>query len=438
MVRNSEGDIRGWFPWVTVLLLVCIAALVLSACGSGGSSGSDSNSGSTESSAGSTDSSTVAAKAAGKPIKVGFFSPDVGVGGSPEAGYAEEAAVTRINEQMEGINGRPLEVSVCHTDVAPEKNISCANEFVQDEVVAVVDGFDAGSGAALPILHDAGIPIVGPVAWTTEGEGDTKADFFGPSQAVFGIGPLQSFKAQGQTSVTFAAGDIPAGRGYLDGFVAPAAKKIGLNFKAVYYPLVNPNFQSIASTIAASNPDVGGVPGTTDEGQCTALVEALRSGGYDKSIFAGFCTAFIDAMGPQAAGEVQVYSSIWLPQMRDYAPSAIQQQIDTAVEDLDKVGDPSKHGFFTYATYAAWMTFAEVLRGVKGPIDTASITTALDEVKNLQSFLGPKITCNHTKWPNSSACSNELIVATLQEDGSLKPNDEGGFLAVSPSILSQE
>src|SRR5437764_1365104 len=95
-----------------------------------------------------------AKKPSGTPVTIGFLNPDQGPVASAQKGQGERAAVARINANG-GIKGRPLKVSVCHTDATPEKVIACANRFVNEHVVAVMDGLENATGAALPVLHSA-------------------------------------------------------------------------------------------------------------------------------------------------------------------------------------------------------------------------------------------------------------------------------------------
>lgn len=411
------------------LALACTGALALTACGSDDDSSTDA----ATSTGAATAATEAGSKATGAPIKVGMLSPSLGVGAIPEPGIAAKAAVKRINEQLGGVNDRPIDLVVCETDASPEKNIGCANQLVSEKVAVVIDGFDFTAAAATPVLSEAKIPVVGPIAFSPQSEAQKGSFYLGASQGTLAIGPLLSFKDQGLKDITFSAADLPATRGYFDGFIGSAAKSMGLNFNMVYYPLGNPNFQSIASTIAAEDPQVAGVPG--DEGQCLQLVRALRGTGFEDTAFTGFCTAYIKELGAEQAGKAQMYSSVWLPQMKPHAPAEVQEQLEMAESDLQAAGDPAKQGYFSYATYGTVMTLADVLRSVDGTINGASVEKALGAAKDMPSFLGPNLTCDGTKWPKSTACSNELIVASLQPDGSLKPNEEAGFLAVSPSLL---
>lgn len=401
------------------LALLAVTAIGATGCGS-------------DSSSKGAAAASAAAKLTGTPIKIGFLDPSVGAGGITQPAPGAKAAVDQINANG-GVNGHPISLKACKVDQTPEKNISCANSFVQDGVVAVVDGFDTGSGAVLPILHSAKIPLVGALAFTPEFETDVAGSYsFGANQATFAIGPLQSFKQQGFNTVAFTQADVPASRGYYEGFIVPAARSFGLTFKPVYFPRDSPDFQTIASTLVATHPDIAGSAGLADEGKCTALVSGLRNAGDDKPIFAGFCTQYLKQLGAKA-GTTEVYSSVWLPEMRQYAPPAVQQQLDTAVNALKSVPDGQK-GYYTYATYAAVMTLGKVLGTVHGTVDSASLVAALKATKNMPAVLGPPITCDRKVWPRSSTCTQGLLVAQAQPDGSLKPLGSG-FETVSPALV---
>lgn len=413
---------RSFGSWLVVLTIVAVAGLVVAGCGSNDSS-NDSSGGTT----------AVARTPTGTPIKIGFLDPSLGAGGVPQAGVGEKAALEAVNANG-GVNGHPLDLVVCPVDGTPEKNISCANQFVEKQVVAVVDGFDFGVDAVRPILHSAGIPIVGAAAFTAQGEADTRlAFYFGPNQVTFSVGPLVTFKDQGLKKVAFTQIDVPASHGYFDGALIPAARRLGLEFSAVYYPPASPNFQTIASTLAATKPDIAGAAGLSDEGQCTALVKGLRDAGYENVIFGGFCTQFLKTLGPATVGKAYIYSSVWLPAMKQYAPAAVQEQLDQAEQALADVPDDRK-GYYTYAVYGTILTLAEVLENVDGPVDSASVVQALKATKDMQSVLGGPISCDGSVRAGSSICTDGLLVAETQPDGSLKPLG-GGFQAVPAQYM---
>ncbi len=401
-------------PIARQMIAIVVAASLVAACGSESPS----------------DSPMAGPRPAGEPIKIGFLSYTLGASPISGAPPGQEAAVKRLNEKMNGINGRPVDFDVCQVDATPETNIRCANQFVRDNVVAVVDGFDPGSGAVLPILAAANIPLVGSVSYSSQADADQKSFYFGAGQAPFGIGPLKIFKDQGFKKVALAQRDVASSHSYFEKFVTPAAQALGLEFKPVYFPPQNPEFQLVGAALAATQPDVAGTAGLSSAGQCADLVKGARTAGFTKTIFAGFCTSF----GANAdLANVQIYSSVWLPQMKSYAPAAMQEQLTTAQADITALNAKSVD-FYTYATYATTMNLASALKNITGTVDGPAVSQALLAMKNVQGFLGPMISCDHTAWPNSSTCSNSLIVAQFNSDGSLKPLG-GGFQAISPSIM---
>jgi branched-chain amino acid transport system substrate-binding protein len=407
---------------VTLLVLLLGAALALAACGS--SDGDD---------GGSSAAATGAAKrATGTPIKVGYVSPDLGAQGNTSGQWGAQAAVKRINDVEGGIDGHPIDLELCHMDYTPETNIGCANKLVAAHVVAVIDGFDGGFGAALPIFQSAKIPVVGELAFATQSETDAKSSFyFSPSQVAWSTGPFQVLKRLGLDSIVFAGSDQPGTHQYLDGFVGPAARSLGLRFQATYFPAGNPNLQTLAATIASLKPDVGGVPGMADEDSCTTLIHSLRNAGYDGAAFAGLCTAFIKRLG-SSAGKAIVTSSVWLPAMADQAPADVQARLEQAESDLEGIGDPEKQGYWTYAMYSTTMTLAEILRSVRGEYTSASVAAALRGAQDVQSYLGPRITCDRSVWPKSSTCSDQLLIAETTDDGAGLELIGGGFTTIAP------
>jgi len=400
--------------WLAALALVALAGLAAAGCGSDSSSGGD---------------TTATRKPPGTPIKIGVLDPSLGAGGITQSAPGAKAAFAWLNEHG-GIGGHPVDVVVCQVDNTPEKNIACGNTFAQEKVAAVVDGFDFGAGAILPILHSASIPIVGPVAFTPQGETDTEGSFyFASSQAAFSIAPMVSFKEQGLKHVAFTQIDAPSSHAYFEHALIPAAQALGLTFTPVYYPPASPNFQTIASTLAATKADVAGAAGLSDDGQCTALAEGLRNVGFTKTIFAGFCTAFASRMG-EKLGDAEIYSSVWLPEMKQYAPADVQQQLDDAEAAMASVPDDQR-GYYGYATYAVVMTLAKVIEGIDGRVDAPSITAALRATKDMPAVLGAPITCDGSVRPGSSSCVDGVLMAKAQPDGSFKPLN-GGFQPLPP------
>ncbi len=128
----------------TLAATLAAAALILAACGSSSSGGGDGG--------GFED----AEKATGDPIVFGVQAPTKGASAYPQTGYGAEAAEWYVNNVMGGVNGQPIELSLCAGDGSPETAINCANKHVSDDVPFVLDAYDQAITGAVPILASAG------------------------------------------------------------------------------------------------------------------------------------------------------------------------------------------------------------------------------------------------------------------------------------------
>lgn len=413
------------------IALVLLAGLA-AACGSSSTGASSTTAKSSSSSQAASSSPT------GTPIKIGLADPTSGPAPYPEAGYGAQAAVHYVNTDLGGINGHPLQLVTCNTDGTPETNVNCANTFVQDGVVAVVDGYEAAAGAELPILHSAKIPMVGQIAKDATTDHDPQSYMFGPPDAAFAIGPLQLMKNDGLKNAAFAALDIPSFHAYFNGYILPAAKALGLNVSVDYYSATNTNWTVVAATLASKSPQIAGVVAAA-QSDCTSLLKALRSSGYSGKIILGACTNFATTDPSQAAG-VWSYAGNWLPSMISHAPALVQQQIKTFESAMKATGNSGKANATdeqASGTFSAVVDLAKIMQGAKGTLTGAVLGQAIHNTSNFQSFLGPQITCNHTMWPGTSACSNKVLVISATSNGTFAPatTANGGYTLPNTSII---
>ncbi|ROZ98495.1 ABC transporter substrate-binding protein [Gordonia sp. OPL2] len=370
-------------------------------------------------------------KAAGEPIKVGLFNPSKGPATQAGVSTGKDAAVNYINNQIGGINGRPIEVVDCGIDqTAPESTIACANQFVQAGVVAAIDGYNSESLAAVPILTSAKIPLVGQIPFNTAtGAKPDNRVYFGPPPAAFLVGFMQSLKAAGKDSLTLANADLPQAHQVFDGLLAPLGKQLGIDVKSVYYPPTGPNFTALATTLAEGNPAAAGLMTAPNDNTCTKLSQSLRSVGYKNTMFMAACTEFIDTMGTQAVG-AQTYSPGWQPPAKDSAPEPAKSNLAIAekyIDDADGAG-----GFYAYGAFSTFVDFANGLNQAKvTDLTGPNVLNGLKGLTDFQSFLGPKLTCNKPTSPN---CTTEMLLFEVTGDKTTKPVG-GGFITPNPEVL---
>ena len=125
------------------------------------------------SSSGSSSGSSATVASAGKsPIKVEIIAVLSNPAFSdPEAATAAKAYVKEANASG-GINGHPIDLEVCDSNLNPNQETACFQKAVTDHVVAVVGSF-LPFGTGMKLLQAAGIPFIG-------GNGTTLAEFTSP------------------------------------------------------------------------------------------------------------------------------------------------------------------------------------------------------------------------------------------------------------------
>jgi branched-chain amino acid transport system substrate-binding protein len=392
-------------------------ALVATGCSGDDDTGSDTATPTTEA---DTTATTEAEgnPATGEPIVIGFLNNEGGAFSVPELRVGNEVATDYINQQLGGVNGRPIQVERCATDGTPESAIDCVNGFIEQGVVAVMEGTDLGADAVLPLLTDAGIPMLGHVQFGAGRMFDPNAYYFGAAAIAYGVASLRYYVEDGVETVTWFFPDDPVSHSYVDGFLAPAAEELGVDYETVYYDPANPNWAVLAATAVSANPDVSGAVAATDA-QCAEMVSALKDAGYQGRIFAASCFNLTRDIGDKAVG-VEVDSDRWVPADIAAAPADKQAQLEEYTAVMEAAGhDDLVHGN-ALMTFADMMTLRDVLSTIQGDVDGASISAALMATKDADSFAGPRITCDKTVMAGNSACHAGLLFFQVQDDGSVK------------------
>lgn len=411
------ADVKKIFP---MGVLGLAAALVLSACG--GSGTGDELSGTA---------------ATGEPIVVGAQAPLKGATAYPQSGFGIEAAEYYINEVLGGIHGRPVEVDVCSGDGSPETSINCANGFVSKQVPLVVDAVDQSMGAAVPVLGSANIPIIGTLAgsFVADKAGYGKAFYFTGPVSFASLSSMTLFDSMGKKSASLAVNESPTSHAYVDDLIRPIAENLGIDITVQYPPAAGANLNVVAATQLSDEPDVAGVIALPEDA-CTALFTALRRQGYDGTILAGSCSQFIDEMGAQGAGIV-TQPRLWVPLAKDSAPPKIREQLDIFEKSMEAVGHGAETSSRSLYTFAALVNIANVLNAAGAQEITAqSVTEAFEKVTDFESFAGPTVTCDGKQWPDvATTCNAQAIFFEVQDDGTLVPVNEAGYVDLDLSAL---
>lgn len=352
----------------------------------------------------------------GEPIRIGFVNTDSGPAGLPEASAGAKAALAYVNGELGGIGGRPLELVRCPLDGTVEKGVDCANRLVEDDVVAVLQGFDAFSAdAMLPILRSARLPLIGAQASTPKVAASDDFYAFGPPNEAYLIGLLKWYGEQDVETATLLMPDSPAFRALVDSVLAPAARRYGVDARVVYFKLDAPDWTVLATAAMEGDPDAIGLPAAIDS-YCTGLINALQGAGYQGRVFAAGCSEFRRELGERAAG-VEGYATLWQPEDLDSPPAEVRRELERYKAAMTAAGEEERIESRALDAFVSTVDLARIVGTIRGRVDGPAITRALRATRGFDSFAGPRLTCDHSLWPGRSSCSDGLLIYRVGDDG---------------------
>ena len=363
-----------------------------------------------------TTETTEAGPADGAPIKIGFVNLEGGAVSLPELRIGVETAADYINAHG-GANNHPLEIMPCNVDGTPEKSIDCANQLVGDGVSIVMEGYDPSSDAMLPVLESAGIALTGHAAFGPQQQVADNAFFFGTANPSFTAGFLDYYAKQGATSIMLFLPDNAAFRDTAETIATPIAASLDIDANITFYDPASPNWDALATTALADNPDVVGT--VAPDGDCIGLLGALRNVKFGGDIFLGACTLFLVA-NPTGATGVATTSDLWKPSDIAAAPVDKQAQLNLYVDTMTAAGHADLINGFAWDYFSDTMNLTAVLATIDGHPTPEAISGAFKATKDLDSFMGPTISCDHSAWPGESACGNKVLLYQVQDDGTQK------------------
>ncbi len=356
--------------------LVLVAALMASACAGGGGKG----------------------KGDGAIVLGMINQEDAPIGSFPEAREAAQAAVAHVNEDLGGVNGRPLRLEVCKTTGTPESSAACANSLLAKRPVAVLGGVDLGAAASLPVFEKAGIPYIGgapalgeeltsPAAWMLAG--GVVADLLG--EADYALGTLK-IKKVGALYV-----DLPGVLTTVIGAAEIVLRAKGVNdVKLVAAKADAADFAPSLKAATAGNPDALLVLFPAQS--CARIMAAARSIGVKARLFfpsACASQAVVDAAGP--AAENATFASGYLP-FDDPSPEVATWKAEAKV---------SKPSALSQAGFSVAMNAYDLLKDGTGT--PAALTAKLAATVDHPGYMGHPYTCDHKQVSLMAAVCNSHV-----------------------------
>ncbi len=330
---------------------------------------------------------------------------DAPIGSFPEVRRSAEAAVRYVNEELGGVDGRPLQLEACTTKGTPESSQACANQLVGRQPVAVMGGIDLGAAASLPILQRAGIPYVGGSPTLAEElnspasfmfAGGTVADLLG--QADYALNTLKVKR------VAAVYVDLP---GLLTTVVQAAdvvlRVKGATSVKTVAEKADAADFTTALTSAAKSDPDVIFVVFPAQS--CARIMQARQALGIKARMFyPSACAAqsVVDAAGSGA--EDAFFGSAYLP-FADPSPDvAIWRDRAKGTSVLSQAG------------FSVVMNLFQVLKEAD-EVTPAKVTDRLKQAKGHANFMGHDYTCDRKQLPLLSSVCNPFVRILQYRDG---------------------
>ncbi len=365
-------------------------------------------------------------------IKIGMINQEnTPIGSFPELRLGAEAAVKLINEELGGVNGRPLELVPCITTFSVEKSQGCAQELVQKQVVAVTGGIDVTSSGSIPVLEQNQLPYIGGIPVNFEDmRSPISFQFSGGSPGAM-VAFAKHAADNGAKKVVVAYGDYPPIKASAVDYGVATLKKLGVpEVTEVPFNILATDFLPIMSKANESKPDAIFV-GAADTACEPAMKTARDLGVTAKMYFVGACAA------PTIAEHLGVDAVVGKIFNIESNPDPKDPEGAIYFDAVAKYGDPKLP-----AASAATIAFRDVmniygLMNELGPdnISSKSILEKIRATKDHPSFNGHPYTCDGKQIPDlPSMCAAQQILMERTADG-LSPL--GSWIDV-PAILAKK
>ncbi len=255
---------------------------------------------------GSVPDEAVAADPDAEPIRIGMINQeDTPLGSFPELRRATEGTVDFINTELGGVGGRPIELTTCIVSFDVEASQACAQQMVQEGVVALSGGIDVTSNGSIPVLEQNQIPVVGGIPTNlVEQRSDVTFYFSGGT-----TGALAAFLADAAAN---DAERVVVGYGEFDAFDTsareygvPVGESLGLEVDLATFPVIATDFLPILTGMAEDDPDA--IIMLVAGSGCVPLLETYTELEIEAQLYlVGACAAdeIVEAAGDTVEGVV--------------------------------------------------------------------------------------------------------------------------------------
>jgi ABC-type branched-subunit amino acid transport system substrate-binding protein len=318
-------------------------------------------------------SASHARRLAGSPIVTYTFA-DVNTQGPQYKNIMESARVYGkwINAHG-GINGHPLTVKLCDMHGTPTAATACARKAVADHAVAVIGSFSFTGDAVVPTLQAAKTAYFGLCCALSPTEFHSPVSFPTGNQPLYGVGLVARAVHDGCKKMV---GVIIQGAEIFEPFMTNAAKHLGKEITYVSLPATAQDYSPQVAQATSGGTDcilaiVSETPYIAWMGPFSQLGHYVRmygpQGNLDEAVIAA-------APASVTNGDVisAMFSSLTLPAWTDYRSALKTYKADTK-QFYDTFGGQG--------TWAAYLEFAQIVKGMKGAINNKTFLAAASHAK---------------------------------------------------------
>ena len=371
--------------------------------------------------------------AEGEPVRLGMLSD-----GSTQA-YdntdelrAAEATAEFWNQHRGGVGGRPIEVVTCETGGDPASATDCANQFVEEGVVAVAIHNSATLESAWEPLHQAGVPTMLVQAFGDALMADDQNTFAlaSPLATFFGL-PISVAESEDADKVAFVIIDVPQAVGILtEGQGPEILENAGVESEVVRIPIGTADMTSQMQEVVSGGAGVVQVIG--NDAFCIAAFNGLAAAGYEGAITT-VSQCITDATREGVSGDVLegIYLTSTVALGAEDDPS--YQLYEAIVSEYgDDISDPETT--IAMGGYTAMASLATSLAEIEGEITPETATEAIRTMPEQDVPGGGGVTfqCGGSAVPSQPAvCSNQWLRTQLDADGNptdYEPIDSSALL----------
>lgn len=357
--------------------------------------------------------------AAGDPVRIGMVSDGATQAfDNTDELRAAEATAEYWNTHRGGVGGRPIEVVTCETGADPAGGTNCANQMVEEEVVAVALSQSGVADAVWEPLHGAGVPTLFFQTSAEDLLSDTETSFtmVNPLATLFGV-PIAVAESEGTDKIAFVNIDVPQANASFDSGAAGAVlENAGLEYELVKIPIGTADMTSQMQQVAESGAGVVQIIG--NDAFCIAAIQGLNAVGYEGQI-TSISQCITDTTREAVPGEqlegISLTATMAVGDTDDPAYQLYQAVMGTFGADVADVDNALAMG-----AYTTMASLAASLEGISDDITPATVAeaiTTMDEA-DYPGADGLTFQCGGTAFPSQPAvCSNNSLRATLDAEG---------------------